>query len=94
MTKEREIRVDAMYSNILSTSGHETATMEISKLDAKDILELSKSLGGEDAMAELIRFIDYHNDIESGTCKLKAVSRFYSNVRYLTEVLNDVLTVK
>ena len=33
--------------------------MEISKLDAKDILELSKSLGGEDAMAELIRFIDY-----------------------------------
>lgn len=49
---------------------------EISKLDAEDLLDFSTKLGGEEAIEELIRFVDYPNDAESGNETVKAVVSF------------------
>jgi len=68
-------------------------TVSIPQYLINDLLEISSSLKGEEAIEELIRFIDYPNDSESGAYTLKAVVRFYSNVRYLTEKIKEVVNL-
>lgn len=93
MPRTNETRVKANNSN-RNFAPDSAKTVSVPQYLINDLLEISSSLKGEEAIEELIRFIDYPNDSDSGAYTLKAVVRFYSNVRYLTDVLNDVLTGK
>lgn len=47
------------------------------------------NLKGEEAVEEIIRFVDFPNDGVTGDIALKSVVRFYSNVRYLQEIIRS-----
>lgn len=57
-------------------------------IEIKDAIE---HLQGEEAVEEIIRFVDFPNDKVTGDAALKSVIRFYSNVRYLQEVIQKEL---
>lgn len=66
-------------------------TVSITNEDVRDILDTANSLQGEEAIEEIIRFIDHPNDVGTGDLALKAVARFYSNARFLKELLQKTL---
>ena len=70
-----------------SEADGETIAVRASLLE--ELVDLSSSLGGEEAVNELIRFIDYPQDSSAGDYALKAVVRFYSNVSYLMEQIRQ-----
>lgn len=59
----------------------------IRKEDIKEILDIASRLEGEEAVAQIIRFVDSPKDNMTGDLALKSVLRFYSNVRFLQEEL-------
>lgn len=75
-------------TTITSATGSEE-TVSVSKSIIKDLLDLSSNLKGEEAVEEIIRFIDYPNDSESGMYALRNLVRFYSNVRFLTKTIKE-----
>lgn len=88
MPKYNEIRVKANNST-LTTAPDSAKTVSVPQSLINDLLDLSSALKGEEAIEELIRFIDYPNDSETGVYALKAVVRFYSNVRFLVETIKE-----
>jgi hypothetical protein len=66
-------------------------SVSIRKEDVKDILDIASRLEGEEAIAQIIRFSDCPKDSMTGELALKSVLRFYSNVRYLQEILQSFL---
>ena len=58
--------------------------------DIRELIEIADSLKGEEAVEEIIRFIDFPNDENASNDALQAVVRFYSNVRYLVSQMNQV----
>lgn len=66
-------------------------SVSVRKEDVKDILDIASSLEGEEAVTQIIRFSDFPKDSMIGELALKSVLRFYSNVRYLQEVLQRFL---
>lgn len=69
----------------MSAKIRRTGAVSVPRYFINELLEISSSLKGEEAIEEIIRFIDFPDDRESGMMALKAVVRFYSNVRFLTE---------
>lgn len=55
----------------------------------KDIMEISSHLQGEEAVEQIIRFFDCPKDSMTGDLALISVVRFYSNVRYLQEIIQN-----
>lgn len=92
MPRTNENRVTANNSTH-NFAPNSAKTVSVPQYLINDLLEISSSLKGEEAIEELIRFIDYPNDSESGTYALKAVVRSYSNVRYLTERIKEVVNL-
>lgn len=68
-------------------------TVSIRREDIADIMDIANSLKGEEAVEDIIRFIDYPNDSTAGDIALKSVVRFYSKVRYFQELIQSTLTV-
>lgn len=66
-------------------------SVSVRKEDVKDILNIASSLEGEEAVTQIIRFLDSPKDSMTGELALKSVLRFYSNVRYLQEILQSFL---
>lgn len=66
-------------------------SVSVRKEDVKDILDIASSLEGEEAVTQIIRFSDFPKDSMTGELALKSVLRFYSNVRYLQEILQSFL---
>lgn len=66
-------------------------TLSIRKEDARDIMDIASRLQGEEAVEQIMRFVDMPKDSMTGDLSLKAVVRFYSNVRYLQERLQMAL---
>lgn len=56
-----------------------------------EIEDAIEHLRGEEAVEQIIRFVDSPNDGVTGDIALKSVIRFYSNVRYLQEVIQKEL---
>lgn len=63
---------------------------KISISDIRDLNYIADHLKGEEAVEEIIRLIDYPDDNYAQDDALKAVVRFYSNVRYLVSQMNQV----
>lgn len=63
------------------------STVSVSRESIKDIMEISNHLQGEEAVEQIIRFFDCPKDSMTGDLALKSVVRFYSNVRYLQEII-------
>ena len=66
-------------------------SISIRKEDARDIMDIASRLQGEEAVEQVMRFVDMPKDSMTGDISLKAVVRFYSNVRYLKETIQRVL---
>lgn len=67
------------------------STISISEMAAIEIKDAIEHLQGEEAVEEIIRFVDYPKDSMTGDLALKAVVRFYSNVRHLHEIIKTAL---
>ena len=63
---------------------------KISISDIRDLNYIANHLKGEEAVEEITRFVDFPDEKESSVDALKAVVRFYSNVRYLVSQMNQV----
>lgn len=63
---------------------------KISISDIRDLNYIANHLKGEEAVEEIMRFVDFPDEKESSVDALKAVVRFYSNVRYLVSQMNQV----
>lgn len=70
---------------------NDTITISISHIDLSNILDALSHLKGEEAVEDIIRFVDFPKDSMTGDIALKAVVRFYSNVRYLQEIIKTAL---
>ena len=63
---------------------------KISISDIRDLNYIANHLKGEEAVEAIMRFVDFPDEKESSVDALKAVVRFYSNVRYLVSQMNQV----
>lgn len=70
---------------------NDNITVSISERAVIEIKDAIEHLQGEEAVEEIIRFVDFPNDGVTGDAALKAVVRFYSNVRYLQEIIKTAL---
>lgn len=68
------------------------STVSVRKDVVNDILDIASCLQGEEAVEQTMRFVDLPKDIMTGDLALKAVVRFYLNVRYLQELLRKTLS--
>lgn len=66
-------------------------TVSVPQLLIQDLLDISSDLKGEDAIEEVMNFIECPKDPDNGLYALKSVVRFYSNVRYLTTKIKELV---
>lgn len=67
----------------------DNGTVSIRHEEIAEIMDMANSLKGEEAVEGIIRFIDCPKDSMTGDIALKSIIRFYSNVRYLRELIQD-----
>ncbi len=65
-------------------------TVSVPQLLINDLLQISSDLKGEEAIEEVMHFIDDPQYTDNGLYALKAVVHFYSNVRYLTTKIKEL----
>lgn len=72
---------------------NDNITVSISERAVIEIKDAIEHLQGEEAVEGIIRFVDFPNDGVTGNVALKSVVRFYSNVRYLQEIIQKELNL-
>lgn len=90
MPRTNEIRVKANNSNP-NFAPCSAKTVSVPQLLIQDLLDISSDLKGEDAIEEVMNFIECPKDPDNGLYALKSVVRFYSNVRYLTTKIKELV---
>lgn len=89
MPRTNEIRVKANNSNP-NFAPCSAKTVSVPQLLINDLLQISSDLKGEEAIEEVMHFIDAPQYTDNGLYALKAVVHFYSNVRYLTTKIKEL----
>lgn len=69
--------------------GNDNITVSISERAVIEIKDAIEHLQGEEAVEGIIQFVDCPKDSMTGDIALKAVVRFYSNVRHLQEIIQN-----
>lgn len=59
-------------------------------MDLENIKVIANSLKGEEAVENIINFVDYPDDTQAGELALKSVTRFFAKARFLTELINQI----
>lgn len=73
------------------TSTPSSAKTAILSIDLQDLQDIAHSLEGEECISQVARFADFPGDDSTKELAIMATLRFYSNVRYLVERINEVV---
>lgn len=74
--------------------GHETAktTVTISSINVEELLEISSTLRGDEAIIEVSNLVEFNHDEPDLEYALRCVCRFYAKVSYLVDRMKQILT--
>ena len=87
MTKEMKFAENVQGTLTSTPSSAKTAILSI---DLQDLQDIAHSLEGEECISQVARFADFPEDDSTKELAVMATLRFYSNVRYLVERINEI----
>ncbi len=94
MPKFERIGLGTKHSNTLTASGHETATISITKAQIQELLDLMATLRGEEAVDCAFLATEAPQDTFLQEEMLRSTLQFYSNVRFLCHQVKGLLVEK